>query len=229
MCCEGLLYTRKELDGKTIQSFDKGGSLMYQLTRIVMILLLLTDIVFVCWSFGPYRMLQFLTNWTLAVTLVVLMLSYWLHSNLFPQSICLKATHHFLFELGTLLNSITVIVYWSILHESTITHPEYANHPDRLAHNIFVHLAPAAFFFVNWVISDVILKDRHILAFLPVILIYVTINYVETMEAEEAPYWFLDWKNDFRGALINLCIMMLCFAAIFIAYAKISWWVKRGN
>ena len=118
---------------------------------------LLLDVAFVCHSWSPHRILQFLTNWTLVATIIVLMLSIWLNSSKSrPQSLTLRATHHFLFELTSLLNAVTMVVYWGMLHQDTLVNPEYKDNPARISHNLFVHIAPGTFYLVNWLISDVV-------------------------------------------------------------------------
>ena len=35
------------------------------------------------------------------------------------------AAHHMIFEMGAQSNTITMVVYWGMLHEKTIESPEY--------------------------------------------------------------------------------------------------------
>ena len=88
---------------------------------------------------------------------------------------------------------------------------------------MFVHLVPGTLFFLHWLfLSDVVLKACHIFAFLPVMLIYCYINYLDAMSRGEYLYSFLDWPGDFWGAIRNLVLMSLGFAVIFTAKAKFT-------
>ena len=168
-----------------------------------MIGILVADIAFVIQSFGPHRLVQFFTNWTLIVTVVSLTLSYILHQMGASSKTWLSvlALHHLLFEMTALFNCITTTVYWGMLHEETMVSPEYRDFPDRQVHNYFVHAVPGIFLFINWLISDVIIKTRHFLLFAPVILVYTYMNYLESMEKNVVLYSFMDWPNDFWGAI----------------------------
>ena len=64
-------------------------------------------------------------------------------------------------------------------------------HPDRQIHNYFVHAVPGVFLFVNWLISEIIIKTRHFFLFIPVILAYTYMNYLESMERNVVLYSFL--------------------------------------
>ena len=66
-------------------------------------------------------------------------------------------------------------------------------------------------------------------AFIPIIFIYSYINYVEAMAAGQALYWFMDWNNDFWGAIKNVLRIGMCFAIIFVGMAKFTYWVKRSG
>ena len=93
----------------------------------------------------------------------------------------LLAIHHFLFEISMIMNIITTTVYWGLLHTETMLSAEYRDFPDRQIHTYFVHAVPLAFFILNFWISDVIIKARHVLHFLPLLAIYIYINYVDTI------------------------------------------------
>lgn len=116
-----------------------------------------------------------------------------------------------------------------MLHADTLIDPEYKGHTDRLIHNLFVHLAPGGFFFINWLLSDVVFKASHAFAFIPIVLIYSYINYLETMQAGQALYWFMDWKEDFWGAIKNVLRIVMIFAIVFVGKANFTHRIKRAG
>ena len=71
------------------------------------------------------------------------------------------------------------------------------DHDNRILHTYFVHIIPAVFFTVNFLISDIQMVPLHGLIFLPLTSLYAVFNYYESMALGKALYGFLDWQNDF--------------------------------
>ena len=153
--------------------------------------------------------------------------SYLLHAVGGKANPCLLALHHLLFEMTALFNCITVTVYWGMLHEETMASAEYRDFPDRQIHNYFVHAVPGVFLFVNWLISEIIIKTRHFLLFAPVILAYTYLNYLESMERNVVLYSFLDWPNDFWGAIQNMAMIVAGIFLVFASLARFTQLIKR--
>ena len=189
---------------------------------------MVADAVFVVISFGWHRLLLFFTNWTLLATIVFLILTTILHVKGSKQKTGLEilAIHHLLFEITAVFNLITMVVYWSMLHEETANSSEYAPYPNRIIHNYFVHIVPGVFWILNFFISDIIIKARHFLVFLPVVIVYIYMNYVESMKQNKALYSFWDWPNDFNGAILNIAGMSVGFLFTFFVMARITQYIK---
>ena len=141
----------------------------------------------------------------------------------------LLAAHHVLFEFGSIMNTTTVLVYWSLLHEESMKMPIYRDHPDRQIHNYFVHSAPAIFFVINWLISDVAMIASHCIVFVPVSIIYCYINYCAQLKLGAPLYDFMDWVGDFYGAIRNSILMNLFFIGLYVGMAKITQALKKDN
>ena len=221
---ESLFYSTAQLSSGQLQSFSgTNRSAFRQFLRLSMIIFLALDVIFVLQSFGSYRLLRFFTNWTLCATLIMLCLSLILHATEEKSHyILLLGLHHFLFEITSIMNLITTSVYWSLLHEETMLTPEYRDFPDRQVHTYFVHLVPLLFFVLNFLISDVVMKARHILLFMPLLVVYVYMNYLDTIKSGEVLYSIFDWINDFQGAVRNLALMIIAFVLKFIGMAKLT-------
>ena len=192
-----------------------------------MIGLLAADIVFIIQSFNAHRLIQRFSNWALIATMISLTLSYICHRLGDNSPLSLLAIHHLMFEMTALFNMITVTVYWGLLHKETMTSPEYRDFPERIIHNYFVHAVPGIFLFVNWIMSDVIIKARHFVLFMPIIIFYAYVNYLESMEKNQVLYSFLDWPNDFWGAIKNLLLITAGLLLIFISLARFTQLIKR--
>ena len=174
--------------------------------------------------------MQYFTNWANVSTVVVICLSFVFHVRMLIHAekwLNLLAFYHFMMELTSLMNSITVPVYWILLHEDAMANEEFAGYWDRQAHMYFVHIVPGLFFMINWMLGDVVFAASHILIFLPIIFVYVYVNYIETMKRGKALYNFFDWPNDFNGAIRNLLILTAIFTVYFLALAKFTRYVKR--
>ena len=77
------------------------------------------DIGFIVISWDFNRILLFLTNWTLVLTLLCLALSLFLHSS-DKGWLNAMAVHHSVFEIASILNVVTVVVYWTLCHSETM-------------------------------------------------------------------------------------------------------------
>ena len=66
---------------------------------------------------------------------------------------------------------------------------------------------PAVFFGTNFLISHIQMVPHHALAFFPLSSVYAFLNFREAVAKGEALYGFLDWPNDFWGALSNYLVI----------------------
>ena len=149
--------------------------------RLFFIVFLLADVYFICQTFGPYRLVMFFTNWTLMFTIAKLALCFICEQRggnaKKAKSHKLLALTHIIAELASLMNVITVSIYWPLLHAETYVKAEYTCCPDRQVHAVFVHSVPAIACFVNFLMTDFVMKKSH--AFLCVLFgeIYMKLNY----------------------------------------------------
>jgi hypothetical protein len=67
--------------------------------------------------YGPYRLLQFFTNWTLLVTLAYHLAGIWASRS---RNLKALATHHLTFEIAMLMNIVTVSIYWGTIYKEDV-------------------------------------------------------------------------------------------------------------
>ena len=109
--------------------------------------------------------------------------------------------HHLLLEFTSILNVFVMVIYWSLVHEVEMKDPIFINNKYKRWHMYVVHIIPALFFVINVAISDVLLIKKHVLLYLIPGVLYAYVNYLATLKAGKPLYFFIDWINDFDGAI----------------------------
>ena len=222
-----FLYSESQLTCE-LQSFKRNRSGKLQAMRGVMLTMLILDALFIVSEWGPVSFMIWFTNWTLAGTIICFSLNIMLHY--LPTDgkpwLSILAFHHFLFEIMAIFNVATTFVYWVFLHSVMLNLDEFKGNPNRIKHALFVHSAPGAFFFINWVFSDIVLEARHIWPMIPFGIAYCYTNYYLSTYANRPTYFFMDWINDFEGALTNCILLHLTLSTIYVTMALISKVIK---
>ena len=199
-----------------------------------MIVLMVADIIFLCCSWSPWSLISYFTNWTLILDIICISLSILLHIKVIDKAseknwLNTLAYQHFLFELTAICNTITVVAYWGFLHEFAMNLDEFKDWPNRRIHARFVHAMPAVFFLLNWIMSDVVMKARHITIFIPVTSLYLVYNYLEAMQRGVSLYPILPWHEDLSICFQTIGLLLSSVTAIYMAEAKLTQIVKRRN
>ena len=57
---------------------------------------------------------------------------------------------------------------------------------------------------------------------MPMSVLYIYMNYLESMEKNVALYGFLDWPNDFEGAIKNIMIISAGLLFVFVSHARFT-------
>ena len=125
--------------------------------------------------------------------------------------------HHLFFEMAFNLNTIIVVVYWTFLHEGALKRPEVLADWRKGVFMYIVHIVPAASFYLNWLMSDIIMLKRHLVWYYIPAVGYFYINYCETLSRGEPLYpEIMDWINDFVGAVKSCACILAVFSCVYI-------------
>ena len=96
---------------------DRNDSSRKRVLRVIAVLLLLVNVTMCLYRFPLWALAVFFTNWNMEVTMVLAISVLW--SSFDPkvdQNKKWLAFVHILTEIAVLFNTITVLVYWSVLH-----------------------------------------------------------------------------------------------------------------
>ena len=89
----------------------------------------------------------------------------------------LLAVHHISFEVAAIMNLITMIVFWGTLYEQALSECEN----ELQIVNLYIsHIVPASSLLINFVLSDVRLRESHLMVIIVLSLCSAPINYMET-------------------------------------------------
>ena len=83
---------------------------------------------------------------------------------------------HILFEFVLLLNLLITIAYWLIIHSFVISNFKGAAY----VHMYLVHTFPLISTFLVYKSFEIELCTHHWIIFLPIVVLYAFINYLET-------------------------------------------------
>ena len=162
-----LIYTDQDLT-QNLQSFDadhaliKAGRYKNTLIRLAMVTMLATQSLLVAVSWHPYRLVMFFTNWCLLATLFSIFLSLVCSlDTAIADKKGLLAAHQFLFQISCPMNLLCVSVYWSLLHQESITDEEVLGNPVREFLMYANHITPFVFNWINFSITDVVMAKSH--------------------------------------------------------------------
>ena len=122
---------------------------------------------------------------------------------------------HMVTELATSFNVVVVMIYWSVLHNLAIETMSKEENPDvKCLHMYLVHTFPIIANLLVLSTMDVKFATYHWKAFIPIALVYGTINCFTTLKSGKPLYYFLDWK-DYKTPLILIAITAV-FALLFV-------------
>ena len=158
------------------------------------------------------------TNWTLFVTTLSIMSSFYAASephyfksfNLwifirskkgdsdavkaqFKKAKNLQLIHHVLYSLSILMNLFVVIIYWFILHKGQME--KHKDFPGRIFHLYYVHSTPAFACLVNSYITNCVL-NKDFWKIIPVIsTVYYVVLFVQIQTTGKILYFFITFRD----------------------------------
>ena len=132
------------------------------------------------------------------------------------------ATLHSLFALCILFNTITVILYWTLLHEVTLI--RHQDNLGRTLHTYISHSFPAISMLLLWWVNEIRLHVGHWKGINVIGVAYALWNYIKFKRTGLVLYHFLNWNE--ASAVINMVLIMVVFSLVYVLIAKASYWLK---
>ena len=95
----------------------------------------------------------------------------------------------------------------------------------QLTHMYLVHSFPTICLFLVYLSTEkLVIKLSHWWLLAPIVPIYGSINYFESMRRGEPIYWFLDWVSDFWFTCGIIAGIFAFVVSIWIVTAKATHW-----
>ena len=138
------------------------------------------------------------------------------------------ALHHLTFEIICPANIMIVAIYWSLIHPERMKDPYFSENSHILFAVSINHSSPLTFNLINFYLTDVIIAAKHWKPLLPIGIVYLGVNYVETMKSGEPLYPFLTWEPTMTtvATVIGLILFPL---GNHLLLAWITRSIKRGS
>ena len=187
--------------------------------RILVLFGLLANLVTALILYPAIELTVYLTNWALLLSIAVtsMVLKGSLDPNIKEKKGWLAATH-IIFQLGTVINSVVVVVYWLTIHSKVIAN--YENDTLGWLHQHLVHIFPCAAEVIIFLTTDIKFKAGHAKCFPAIALLFGIVNCYHVKKTGEPTYWFLTWE-DHNSPLVILGIL-ITFSAFFLGLAQLS-------
>ena len=157
------------------------------------------------------------------LTLILVVLMYLgAHDNQIKIKPGMLAAIHGLFAVCIIFNMVTVIVYWTMLHEMTLI--KHAGNTGRTIHTYLSHSFPALSVLLLWWINDIRLHADHWRSIDMIAAVYGVWNYIKFKRTGEVLYHFMDWNE--ASAVLNFALITILFSAVYVLLAKASYWLN---
>ena len=185
--------------------------------RLVALVFPVINLIFSVIFFPLYSLVAFFTNWCVISSFLSIVLSICCASvrdiNKYQKRL---AAVHLVLEISFMLNLVTILMYWGVIHAKVIHKFEGW----VLLHMYLVHIFPTVGYIMNAKVTNFILCADHWVIFVPFSLVYSVINYFETKRRGYPLYWFLTWE-DWKSPAISLVILIV-FCLVWIGLSKLS-------
>jgi hypothetical protein len=139
-------------------------------------------------------------------------------------SLTLLAAHHMLFEVTLMMNFVTVSVYWSSMHSDSLL--ETQGDMLKIINCYWAHMGPGFSVFMNFALSDIVLRPSHVKALPLVAIAYAYNDYLCVTANGKPSYWFMDWVDWQTPALYALFTSV--FLMVYLGMCHVSVQLKRN-
>ena len=165
------IYTHKDLT-HTLQRLNNNGTQR----RLLCLLLNFANTLLAGYLFTFSALFMYITHITVMMTWL-----YFLSALMATRTKSLHwlAVHHILFEASLTANIVVVIFYWTLLHEEQLAH--YQGRPLNIFQLYWAHIFPGLSIFINFAMTDVILRASHAKLVLVFNFLYICKNYSDTV------------------------------------------------
>jgi hypothetical protein len=187
--------------------------------RVILLGINLLNVWYIIHLYEAYRLMMFFTNWTLLVTSFYFVLAIFAVRS---RSLSLLATHHVIFEISFMMNIIVVVVFWSILYEEAIEQCE--GHAGKIINVYTAHIVPGVSVFINFLITDVVVRATHVKMVVVIATMYGYVNYLEVKRTGQPLYWFLTWEDETTIYIFTALIVV--FSGVFLGLATLTKIIK---
>ena len=119
-------------------------------------------------------------------------------------------------------NIVVISVFWSLLYNEAIE--DCKGDKWEIFNVYYAHIVPGASTFINFMISDAVLRRGHVKMVVGISRIYGYVNYIETLKRGKPLYWFLDWKDE--KSIIIYSFLIFIFSLFWFALAYMTEIIK---
>jgi hypothetical protein len=139
----------------------------------------------------------------------------------------LLALNHIFFCLICTTNLVTVILYWGTLHTKRMAEPDMTSVFLKFL-VIGVHIYPFVFNWVNFAITDIVVKGSVGVIACPIGILYGYTNYYEVTYVRDGKpiYWWLTWESVPVGVAIFGALIVIG-TGIFYVFEACQRSIKR--
>jgi hypothetical protein len=164
------------------------------------------------WDFR--RFFLFFTNWTQFITLVSVVYSINMASDLQSMKNTHKlALHHILYTLAILMNFVTVSIYWSLIHMQVVG---TVKSKLQLLDLYTAHIVPGLVCILNSYHTNAVLSRKNVKHVAGLLIFYGLINLAETKYTGEPLYYFLTWESIDSVVISSGILLFVCLAYVLL-------------
>ena len=81
--------------------------------------------------------------------------------------------------------------------------------------------------FINFLITDIVIKSSHAKILIPLTIVYAPVNYYITIKNGEPVYNFLHWKDE--TTIYVIIGLYIATTATFVTLSKLTTFIKRSG
>jgi hypothetical protein len=129
-----------------------------------------------------------------------------------------------LFEVSLIMNIVVVTVYWSLLHQESIS--DCGGDPLKILNVYWAHIVPGFSVAVNFAMTDVVMRSRHCKVIPIVATLYGIVNYYETKKRGKPLYFFLTWDDS--STIFIYGGLIAGFTVVFMGLSQLTVAIKRS-
>ncbi len=115
-------------------------------------------------------------------------------------------------ELALPSQILITFVYWAVLHRFVVEELEKQGNDDIIIYLIFVfvHIQPFITILVQIYVTKIKFINSHGIYFIPLGIVYLSVNFFGTKYYGEPFYPFLTWE-DYKSPVLGISLFMICY------------------